>query len=628
MASITVSIVIPVFNQREITKACWQAIQLAGGPSFEVIIVDNNSTDGAGDMALDFPGAIVIKNSTNEGYLGVNRGAAVARGRYMVFLNNDTVPQPGWLKELVATAERTPGVGVVGAKLISTGGQILEAGGMVWRDGTAWACGRGDNSERPLFNYQREVDYCSGACLLVPTEVFRRLGGFDQRYRPGYYEDVDLGFAVRRHGLRVLYQPRAVVVHYEGCTGNSAKAALMDINRDKFRVKWRRELRRQPEFNPKNPVIERQQSRRVLFSDYYLPMPDRDAGSARMYWLMQLAIQAGHEVAFLALDGRGQEQYQQRLRAAGITLTVGEGRAPREILAALPGKVPEVAYISHYYTGAALAPVIRELWPDCRVVIDSVDLHYLRLARQADVTGSASLRDEACRTRVEELAALALADVVIAVTEAEAAIIRLTMEQARVVVVPTIHPVSRGLPFSARTGLVFVGNFLHHPNVDAVLFLVREIWPQIRAALHCQLFLVGNQPPPEISGLAAEDITITGYVPDIQTYLNRCRVALAPLRFGAGIKGKVGEALAAGLPVVATPMAVEGMGLEHGRHLLLAKSPDEFAAAVIRVYHDPRLWRQLAATGQELASRIFSPEAVLPLVKAIFSPSTGLFHRM
>ena len=198
-----------------------------------------------------------------------------------------------------------------------------------------------------------------------------------------------------------------MVVHYEGCTGNSAKAALMDINRDKFRVKWRRELRRQPEFNPKNPVIERQQSRRVLFSDYYLPMPDRDAGSARMYWLMQLAIQAGHEVAFLALDGRGQEQYQQRLRAAGITLTVGEGRAPREILAALPGKVPEVAYISHYYTGAALAPVIRELWPDCRVVIDSVDLHYLRLARQADVTGSASLRDEACRTRVEELAALA-----------------------------------------------------------------------------------------------------------------------------------------------------------------------------------------------------------------------------
>ena len=139
---------------------------------------------------------------------------------------------------------------------------------------------------------------------------------------------------------------------------------------------------------------------------------------------------------------------------------------------------------------------------------------------------------------------------------------------------------------------------------------------------------MGNQPPPEISGLAAEDITITGYVPDIQTYLNRCRVALAPLRFGAGIKGKVGEALAAGLPVVATPMAVEGMGLEHGRHLLLAKSPDEFAAAVIRVYHDPRLWRQLAATGQELASRIFSPEAVLPLVKAIFSPSTGLFHRM
>jgi hypothetical protein len=166
-------------------------------------------------------------------------------------LNNDTEVTPGWLDELIDTLRREPGAGLVGARLVYPDGRLQEAGGMIFHDGSGWNYGRGERADRPEYNYLREADYCSGACIALKTELFRELGGFDERYAPAYYEDTDLAFRVREAGLKVLVQPASTVIHHEGATSGTDLSSGMKqyqrINQEKFVERWRDVLDQQPE---------------------------------------------------------------------------------------------------------------------------------------------------------------------------------------------------------------------------------------------------------------------------------------------------------------------------------------------------------------------------------------------
>lgn len=251
-ASPTASIIVAVFNNIEYTKRCLEAI-IENTPEelYEVVIVDNASTDGTKDFLNLLVGDVkVIANETNLGFTeACNQGAQAAIGKYLVFLNNDTQPQSGWLENMIALAERDPTVGAVGAKLVYPDGTLQEAGGIIFSDGNGWNYGRGMRPSDPRFNFVREVDYCSGAALLVRSDLWKSVGGFDLRYAPAYYEDTDLCFAIRRAGYRVLYQPAAVVIHYEGATAGTNLSVgtkkYQAINRTKFVGKWSEELAKQ-----------------------------------------------------------------------------------------------------------------------------------------------------------------------------------------------------------------------------------------------------------------------------------------------------------------------------------------------------------------------------------------------
>jgi GT2 family glycosyltransferase len=175
-----------------------------------------------------------------------NRAAQEARGEYLLFLNNDTQVQGGWLDHMLALFGRDDQVGLVGAKLLFPNGRLQEAGGIVWRDGSGYNYGRYDDPSKPEYNHVREVDYCSGACIMIEAPLFQQLGGFDARYAPAYYEDTDLAFRVRQAGRKVLYQPKAVVVHHEGVSNGidtcSGIKAYQVVNQAKFRERWRKEL--------------------------------------------------------------------------------------------------------------------------------------------------------------------------------------------------------------------------------------------------------------------------------------------------------------------------------------------------------------------------------------------------
>ncbi len=303
--TVDVSIIIPVFNQFQFTHACIASLQtVKEGPRFEVIVVDDCSTDETDKHVSQMNGVVYLRNETNLGFIAsCNRGAEQARGKYLVFLNNDTIVKEGWLSALLDTFAEEPQAGIVGSKLVYPDGRLQEAGGIIWRDASGWNYGKFRDPERPEYNYLREVDYCSAAALMIPKSLFQKLGGFDAKYTPAYYEDTDLSFKVRKDGYKVLYQPTSEVIHYEGVTGGTDLAAgtkkHQAINRLTFAETWATELIAKPAAGDSAFLSQaRPGKKNILVIDHHLPMPDRDSGSLRMFQILKI-LQRSFQIIWL-----------------------------------------------------------------------------------------------------------------------------------------------------------------------------------------------------------------------------------------------------------------------------------------------------------------------------------------
>ena len=613
-----VSIIIPVFGEIEYTLLCLRSIttSLTRVP-FEVIVVDDCSPDTTREVLRGISGLRLVCSELNQGFIkSCNLGAEHARGEFLHFLNNDTQVCERWLDELDRTFADFSDVGLAGSKLVYPNGKLQEAGGIIFQDGSAWNFGRGEDPSHPKFNYAREVDYISGASILIRKDLFLEFGGFDELYIPAYCEDADIALKIRNRGLRVMYQPLSVVVHYEGISsGTDVRQGVKSYqieNSKKLFDRWHRFLALHgPRGVDIDKVKDRGFKRHALVLDICTPTPDRDAGSVITLNLMLLLRQMGFQVTFIPVGNfRYLSGYTQDLQRAGIEVLHAPYVISMKQHLRRVGDRYELALVFRPSPAKEHFADIRKYCRSAKILYHPADLHYLRMSREAELHNDTSKMHAAIKMKRLELEVFLAADASIVPSFAELELLRTEISVEHIRVFPLIMDIAgSAVKFCDRRDIVFIGGFQHPPNIDAVLFFVTDVMPLIRqrhAAI--KFYVVGSNPPPEILALQADDVIVTGFVADLHPLLDKMRVSVAPLRYGAGIKGKIGSAMTVGLPVVATSLAAEGMLLTHNENILIADSPEAFAKAIMELYDDEFLWDRISGVGLAFAKSMWGSE--------------------
>ena len=625
-----VSVVIPVHGKCDLTLRCLKSLRDSGtGRSFEVIVVDDASPDESGQTLSTIAGIRYLRNDRNLGFLqSCNRGAALARGHYILLLNNDTMVESGAIDALADTFNSHHNVGLVGAKLYFEDGSLQEAGGIVFADGSAANFGRGDDPRKPEYNYVRDVDYCSGAAIMLPSTLWLQLGGFDNYYERAYYEDTDLAFRVRQAGYRTLYQPFAKIIHSEGATSGTdpskGEKRYQTENQVRFLERWRDalELGHAAPSTPPELAKDRGVAGHVLIIDWATPMADHDSGSVDTVNLVRMLGRLGMKTVFAAhrdLDYRG--SYTDNLQRLGAEVLYAPHWPSLRAYLDAHGKELEHVIVHRVGVFKELAPDLKRLCPNARIVFNTVDLHHLREARQAEVEQSDKLKRQAQATRKTEIELARRSDAIVVVSDHEKVLLQEAVPNK-----PVFHlPLTRDIPgagaadFSQRHGIAFLGNYLHPPNIDAVLHFVQQVWPALHAKMPSVELLVGGaQMTAEVEELGlASGVRTIGYVEDLADFFGRIRLTIAPLRYGAGAKGKVISSLCHGIPTVASPIAAEGINLKDGREILIAESAEDWVTHLQSAYCNEQVWRDLSSNGLKVMHRSHSLEAGAKALKQI-----------
>lgn len=625
-----VTVVIPTFNHSDDVVRCVESIAASGDRTpFNIVVVDDSSASGEVDVMRAIPGIRVLSLPSNVGFSGAcTAGIEASDTEFLLLLNNDTEVLPGWLDSMVATMDSRQNVGVVGSMILRADFRLQEAGAIMWSDGCGTHYGSGSSPTEGFVRYGREVDYCSGASLLVRRTVWDQVGGFDPALEPAYYEDTDLCFAVREAGYAVWYEPSSRVLHREGSShgrGHYGLKRQQIVNRNEFVSKWVHELRSEAKPDSMSDWLlvggrDRRANGHVLVCDHQELDPNSDSGSVRMNEILMALVDRGNIVHFYADGPLRNPTWMDSISAHGVEV-LRNGSSLESFLLS-HREMLDLVLVSRPGVMADVLSSLILYAPNTPIAYDMVDSHALRLRRKAGLTGLKEDELIADFVAAVEKRAIRTADVVIAVSEVdlEYAHSVIGANRARSLIVSNVHRrMGEGKPFGERSGLLFVGGFQHDPNVDAAKYLVNEIFPKIREQIEdVELRIVGSNVTHDVRNLDGDGVIIEGWVEDLEPVYASTRVVVAPLRYGAGVKGKIGEAMSHHVPVVTTVVGAEGMNLQVGKEILVAETPEAFAAAVVDVYTNESRWRELSREGSEAVEQNLGVRALVRALDNLF----------
>lgn len=620
-----VSVLVVLYSQAHLTLRCLRQLMAQRGVSMELVLVDNASGDATSQLLTRLDGVRILRNATNVGFLrATNQAASVARGRNLLLLNNDAFLRTDSLATAIATLESEPLAGAVGARLILPSGELQEAGCIVWSDGSTQGYGRGLPPDTGAVMFRRDVDYCSGAFLLTPREVWQRLGGLDEAYAPAYYEETDYCLRLREAGLRVVYDPDVVVDHYEFGSEVKRGDALeaMQLNALHFRQRHAATLQ-QDQFPPGDNNLLRardavgNRGRKLLVIDDLLPLQVNGAGLPRARAMVAGAVAAGWSVTHYPLH-QPEVDWARLRRELPATVEVVDRLG-------LPGLGGFLAARSGYYDTILVSRPhnMAQFWKavggrmdllgEARVVYDAEAIYALREATQAALGGRPLTAADTDRVAAEEIRrCTAGAHAVTCVTTAEYQLFRRHLPPDvpvhRLAHAPEAAIATPG--HGARRGFLFIGRLLEQdaPNWRGLAWFLRECWPLVRRALPDAKLTVVGQLHADHRELEAPGVRLLGPVENLRPLYDAARVFLAPIRFAAGVPIKIVDATAAGLPTACTMLMERQLCWDEAGALAASDDAATLAAKAVTVHEDAAAWLAMLCRAQALLARDFGPQ--------------------
>jgi glycosyltransferase involved in cell wall biosynthesis len=625
-----VSIVTVVGNRAEAALQCLSSIaDCAASVPCELIVVASAPSTRMERLLRRVSNAIILAQAEALPWAeACRRAAARARGEFLLFIDPDTRLLGDSLRSALRTIREAGDIGVVGGKSIGADGKLEAAGGIVWRDGSRARYGEGDDPFQSAYMFRRDVDYVAGSFLLTKRESFEAGQSGMSAPGPGDATEADRSDAawmdyclqMWKSGQRVVYDPGVNVLRL-GADGVRPRADAGSKGRHgavmSRHAEW---IANQLPPSRANRLIARNRGwdeRRILFFDDRVPHPSRGMGDPRGERILTGMIRLGYFVTFYPFANAPDEEWAQVYTTADRRVEVMLNHNAYRLDDFLRERADyyHLIFVSRPHNMETVKEALSRIKPlSCfKVVYDAEALYSLRTIAQGELNGNPPTPEQARELIAREMAITEGCTNIISVSDRESRRFREHGHERVYTLGHAVDLTPTPNPFEQRRNLLFVGGITSTdtPNGDAVCWFVREVWPEVLRGLDgdAKFIAVGSVSPEEVLALAGEHVRFVGRLEDLSAVYNEARIFVAPTRFAAGIPLKVYEAVAHGLPVVATPLLAEQLGWRDGQELLVADTAGSFAARCIELYRDGDLWGRLRANALERVGRDCSRDA-------------------